>query len=147
MYLFQIMYTAWRIVLQLLWKVAWAYGTPPRLGKYSKLLMFKISTIKTLQHGHRFDGIIMLYAIINVHKWLSCCKLYARCFINKLWYFSCLYFFLSNTRFKYYPLKRLMHHPMNWTVIPLYCDIAEYFLFVFFIGIYDVKYFYYKCYT
>ena len=37
-------------------------------------------------------------------------------------------------------------HTDNWTVIPLYCDIAEYFCLYFSLVFYDVKYFYYKYY-
>ena len=35
----------------------------------------------------------------------------------------------------------------NWTDIPLYCDIAEYFCLYLSLVFYDVKYFYYKYYT
>ena len=35
----------------------------------------------------------------------------------------------------------------NWTVIPLYCDIAEYICLYLSLVFYDVKYFYYKYYT
>ena len=67
------------------------YVIASRLCEHSNIVRFKKRAAKTLQHGHTYGDILMLYGTINTHEWFPFYNWHELCFRNKLLEFSSIY--------------------------------------------------------
>ena len=58
----------YEVFLHVLQKIPRVYVIALHLRDHSSLTRFEKLAAKTLQHGHRHDGILMLYDMINAYE-------------------------------------------------------------------------------
>ena len=65
-----------------------------RLFEHSNVVKFEKCAAKTLQHGHKYGDILMLWGMINTYERFPCNYRHELCSSNKLLDFSIIYCFL-----------------------------------------------------
>ena len=94
LYRFDIFHVAWQGILHLLWKISLVYVIASRLCEHSNLVRFEKRAAKTLQHGHRYGDILILYAIRILMNDFFCYKWHKICSCSKSLDISGIYYFL-----------------------------------------------------